>query len=100
MKKNQPPVPKRTKKLNPPDKVKIRQLPTGVRGLDEILGGGLPEYSCNHSKDIREFVITPKGVVVIGPRQPEYICLPSGLPERIGQSPSEAAPGPRAKSVK
>jgi circadian clock protein KaiC len=30
-----------------PTKVKIRQLPTGVRGLDEILGGGLPEYSFN-----------------------------------------------------
>src|SRR5688572_30064307 len=29
------------------DRVKIRQLPTGVPGLDEILGGGLPEYSCN-----------------------------------------------------
>ena len=28
-------------------KVKIRQLPTGVRGLDEILGGGIPELSCN-----------------------------------------------------
>jgi circadian clock protein KaiC len=28
-------------------KVVIRQLPTGVRGLDEILGGGLPEYSFN-----------------------------------------------------
>jgi circadian clock protein KaiC len=28
-------------------KVAIRQLPTGVRGLDEILGGGLPEYSFN-----------------------------------------------------
>ncbi len=27
--------------------VKIRQLPTGVPGLDEILGGGLPEYSFN-----------------------------------------------------
>ena len=27
--------------------VPIRQLPTGVRGLDEILGGGLPEYSFN-----------------------------------------------------
>lgn len=25
----------------------IRQLPTGVRGLDEILGGGLPEFSFN-----------------------------------------------------
>ena len=29
------------------DKVHIRQLPTGVRGLDEILGGGIPELSCN-----------------------------------------------------
>lgn len=27
--------------------VSIRQLPTGVPGLDEILGGGLPEYSFN-----------------------------------------------------
>ena len=30
-----------------PEKVTIRQLPTGARGLDEILGGGLPEYSFN-----------------------------------------------------
>ncbi len=29
------------------DKVNIRQLPTGVPGLDEILGGGIPEYSFN-----------------------------------------------------
>jgi circadian clock protein KaiC len=28
-------------------RVPIRQLPTGVPGLDEILGGGLPEYSFN-----------------------------------------------------
>ena len=28
-------------------RVKIRQLPTGVPGLDEILCGGLPEYSFN-----------------------------------------------------
>ena len=28
-------------------KVTIRKLPTGVRGLDEILGGGLPEFSFN-----------------------------------------------------
>jgi len=27
--------------------VRIRRLPTGVSGLDEILGGGLPEYSFN-----------------------------------------------------
>ena len=29
------------------DRVHIGQLPTGVPGLDEILGGGLPEYSFN-----------------------------------------------------
>ena len=29
------------------ERVPIRQLPTGVPGLDEILGGGLPEYSFN-----------------------------------------------------
>ena len=28
-------------------RVTIKQLPTGVPGLDEILGGGLPEYSFN-----------------------------------------------------
>jgi circadian clock protein KaiC len=29
------------------DKVTINKLPTGVPGLDEIMGGGLPEYSFN-----------------------------------------------------
>ncbi|MES1261946.1 MAG: ATPase domain-containing protein, partial [Acidobacteriota bacterium] len=29
------------------ERVTIRQMPTGVPGLDEILGGGLPEYSFN-----------------------------------------------------
>lgn len=29
------------------DKVTIGRLPTGVPGLDDILGGGLPEYSFN-----------------------------------------------------
>ncbi|MEO6751493.1 MAG: ATPase domain-containing protein, partial [Chthoniobacteraceae bacterium] len=38
----------------------------------------------NHSKDIREYVINEKGVVVIGPRQTDYARLTSGLPERIG----------------
>src|SRR5688572_4924605 len=32
---------------DPPEKVTIRQLPSGVPGLDEILGGGLPEFSFN-----------------------------------------------------
>src|SRR4030095_1187319 len=30
-----------------PARVSIRKLPTGVRGLDEILGGGVPEFSFN-----------------------------------------------------
>ena len=34
-------------KDTPHDRVKISQLLTGVQGLDEILGGGLPEYSFN-----------------------------------------------------
>src|SRR5512146_876988 len=29
------------------NKISIKKLPTGVPGLDEILGGGLPEYSFN-----------------------------------------------------
>ena len=29
------------------DRVRINKLPTGVPGLDEILGGGLPEFSFN-----------------------------------------------------
>src|SRR5579859_7431696 len=29
------------------DRVKIRRLATGVPGLDQILGGGLPEFSFN-----------------------------------------------------
>lgn len=33
--------------LAPGEKVVIRKLPTGARGMDEILGGGLPEYSFN-----------------------------------------------------
>ena len=49
----------------------------------------------NHSKDIREYIITDKGVVVIGPRQTEYAGLTTGSPERISQ-PDEAAPEPKA----
>lgn len=31
--------------MTAPDKVNIRRIATGVPGMDEILGGGLPEYS-------------------------------------------------------
>src|SRR5678809_1360244 len=33
--------------MTPQDKVTINRLPTGVPGLDEILGGGIPEFSFN-----------------------------------------------------
>ena len=37
----------REKSVSTQDKVKINKLPTGVPGLDEIVGGGLPEFSFN-----------------------------------------------------
>src|ERR1700734_2192323 len=39
--------PRRGESLSTADKVKINKLPTGVPGLDEILGGGLAEFSFN-----------------------------------------------------
>jgi circadian clock protein KaiC len=33
--------------MNEKDRIKINRLPTGVPGLDTVLGGGLPEYSFN-----------------------------------------------------
>ncbi|MEP6956368.1 MAG: ATPase domain-containing protein, partial [Chthoniobacterales bacterium] len=47
MKKSKTAAHKPAKERRLPEKVKIRQLPTGVRGLDEVLGGGLPEFSFN-----------------------------------------------------
>ena len=44
-KSSRPGLPKEPMKR--PAKVTIHKLPTGVRGLDEILGGGLPEFSFN-----------------------------------------------------
>ncbi len=51
----------------------------------------------NHSKDIREYVISDEGVVVIGPRQTDYVRLTTGLPERIGVLPHELPPEPKAR---
>ena len=53
----------------------------------------------NHSKDIREYIITDKGVVVIHPRSTDYRGLTTGIPERTGPrraQDEEAAPEPRA----
>ena len=49
----------------------------------------------NHSKDIREYVITDKGVVVIHPRKTDYAALTTGIPVLVGQT-EEAAPEPKA----
>jgi len=54
----------------------------------------------NHSKDIREYVITAKGMVVIHPRSTDYHGLTTGIPERTGPrlaQAEEAAPEPKAK---
>ena len=53
----------------------------------------------NHSKDIREYVITDKGVVVIHPRRTNYDGLITGIPHRTGPraaQETEAAPEPKA----
>ena len=54
----------------------------------------------NHSKDIREYVISDKGVVVIRPRSTDYHGLTTGIPTRTGPRPAqqvEAAPEPKAQ---
>jgi circadian clock protein KaiC len=55
----------------------------------------------NHSKDIREYVITNKGVVVIHPRRTDYNGLTTGIPSRTGPRKAqeeEAAPEPKAET--
>ncbi len=53
----------------------------------------------NHSKDIREYIITDKGVVVIRPRSTEYEGLTPGFPVRTGPRAAQKAelpPEPKA----
>jgi circadian clock protein KaiC len=53
----------------------------------------------NHSKDIREYVITDEGVVVIHPRRTDYVGLSTGIPSRSGPREAqldEPAPEPKA----
>jgi len=53
----------------------------------------------NHSKDIREYVITDEGVVVIHPRRTDYAQLISGIPYRTGPrlaQENETPPEPKA----
>ena len=55
----------------------------------------------NHSKDIREYVITDKGVVVIHPRRTDYYGLTTGIPERTGpRKEQETEPPPEPKAMK
>lgn len=53
----------------------------------------------NHSKDIREYIITDKGMEIILPRRTDYEGLITGIPHRTGPRPvqaDEAAPEPKA----
>jgi circadian clock protein KaiC len=53
----------------------------------------------NHSKDIREYVITDDGVVVIHPRRTDYSKLSTGIPRRTGPrkaQENEIPPEPKA----
>src|ERR1051325_8192890 len=52
----------------------------------------------SHSKDIREYVITEKGVVIIHQRRTDYHGLITGIPERTGPrkaQENEEAPEPK-----
>ena len=48
----------------------------------------------NHSKDIREYIISDEGVIIVGPHSTDYARLTSGLPERVGER-KEIAPEPK-----
>jgi circadian clock protein KaiC len=53
----------------------------------------------NHSKDIREYVISDTGVDIILPRRTNYAQLSTGIPERTGPRETqqdEAPPEPKA----
>jgi circadian clock protein KaiC len=54
----------------------------------------------NHSKDIREYEITSKGVVIIGERLTDFQRLISGIPEHFNRSGNnqERSHKPRGKT--
>jgi circadian clock protein KaiC len=54
----------------------------------------------NHSKEIREYEIASKGVVIIGKRLTEYQGLITGVPERLNRSGNheERSHTPKGKS--
>ncbi len=50
----------------------------------------------NHSKDIREYVISNKGVLVISPHRTDYTGLTTGQPRRVGVR-KDPTPEPKAR---
>ena len=50
----------------------------------------------NHSKDIREYILTDKGLVIIDPRQTDYAALTTGSPNLLSR-PLEIEPEPKAR---
>ncbi|MDQ3369319.1 MAG: protein kinase, partial [Myxococcota bacterium] len=53
----------------------------------------------DHSKDIHEYVITSKGIVVLNPLDKNYVQqLTTGIPDRIGQLQSKTPPEPKARA--
>jgi circadian clock protein KaiC len=54
----------------------------------------------NHSKDIREYEITSKGVVIMGARLTDYQGLITGIPEHSNRSGNnqEGSQKPKTKS--
>lgn len=54
----------------------------------------------NHSKDIREYIISDRGMVVIEPRSTDYVHLSTGIPDRTGPRKAQAderPPEPKAR---
>jgi circadian clock protein KaiC len=54
----------------------------------------------NHSKDIREYIINDKGVVLISPRRTDYYGLVTGIPQRTGPRAAQQAEAPPEKKAK
>lgn len=49
----------------------------------------------NHSKDIREYIIDERGLVIISPHRSDYAGLTTGLPKRVGER-KDRVPEPKA----
>jgi circadian clock protein KaiC len=54
----------------------------------------------NHSKDIREYVITDEGITVIRSRRTDYDGLTTGIPQRTGPRKVQEQASPETKAKK